>query len=101
MEKTTEIAMLEPPAQPVTSLTPGEAKAILDNPYGLRLLMDHADLQYTMASSMLEPGEVGPWPTPRWLALCEQGRAIIAQDPEIWDANIKQAFGFDEPGDAR
>ncbi len=78
----------------VVRLTPGEEQAILGNPHGLRLLMDHADLQYTMASSVLEPEKIGRWPTARWTALYERGRSIMAEDLDIWDDDIRRAFGF-------
>jgi hypothetical protein len=80
-------------------MTAGEERAIMDNPHGLRLLMDHADLQYTQAESMLEPGECGPWPTPRFEFLRERGRQIMAEDMELWDDDIKRAFGLDVPND--
>ena len=76
-------------------MTLSETLAILNNPYGLRLLMDHADLQYSQAESMLEPGEIEPWPTKRWTALRDKGRKIIAEDHELWDYAIKCAFGFE------
>ena len=80
---------------PLVTMTFSETLAILNNPYGLRLLMDHADLQYSQAASMLEPGEIEPWPTKRWTALRDKGRKIIAEDPELWDDAIKYAFGFE------
>ena len=80
---------------PLVTMTLSETLAILNNPYGLRLLMDHADLQYSQAASMLEPGEIEPWPTKRWTALRDKGRKIIAEDHELWDYAIKCAFGFE------
>jgi len=86
------------PAQgPVVSMTIGETKAIFNNPHGLRLLMDWQDSEYCQAESMCEPGEIEPWPTARFTELKEKGRAIIAEDPELWDDDIKRAFGFDMP----
>ena len=83
--------------RPVVSMTIGETKAIFNNPHGLRLLMDWQDFQYCQAESMCEPGEIEPWPTARFTELKEKGRAIIAEDPELWDDDIKRAFGFDMP----
>ena len=75
-------------------MTAGEERAIMDNPHGLLLLMDYADLKYSEAESMLEPGELGGWPTPRWIFLRDKGRSIIAEDPELWNDDIKRAFGL-------
>jgi len=96
---TTDIARgpVDVTVRPVVSMTLGEIKAILNNPHGLRLLMDWQDFQYCQAESMCEPGEIEPWPTARFTELKEKGRAIIAEDPELWDDDIKRAFGFDMP----
>ena len=83
--------------RPVTHITPSELQYLLSSPHALRLLMDHADLMYSQAVSILEPGEAGLWPTKRWTALRERGRAIIAEDPEIWEDDILRAFGFEAP----
>ena len=85
--------------RPVVSMTPGEVTAIINNPHGLRLLMDWQDFQHCQAESMLGPGDIEPWPTARFTALRDKGRAIIAEDPELWDDDIKRAFGLDGPND--
>lgn len=76
-------------------LSPSEVRAIMDNPHGLCLLMDYADLQHSQAASMLEPGEVEQWPSKRWQYLRERGRKIIDEDPELWGDDIKCAFGLE------
>ena len=76
-------------------MTNGEDRAIMDNPHGLRLLMDWQDFQYSQAESMVEPGEIEPWPTARYRFLRERGRKIMAEDLELWDDDIKRAFGFE------
>lgn len=78
-------------------MSPGEVQAIMGNPHGLRLLMDHEDHQYSQGASMLEPGEVGPWPTARYTFLKDRGRAIMSEDLELWDDSIKREFGFKLP----
>ena len=85
---------------PVVSMTLGETRAILNNPHGLRLLMDHEDFQYCQAESQAEPGEIEPWPTKRFQALREKGRSIIAEDPELWDDDIKREFGLPCKGES-
>ena len=85
------------PAQnrgPLSTLTTAEVDFILHDPHGLMLLMDHEDVSYTRESSMCEPDEIGSWPTPRWQAMYERGRSIIAEDLEIWPAEILKQFGF-------
>lgn len=79
---------------PLSTLTAAEVDFILHNPHGLMLLMDNEDVSYTQHSSMAEPDEIGAWPTPRWQAMYERGRSIIAEDLEIWPAEILKQFGF-------
>ena len=80
----------------VTSMTFRERQAILNNPEGIRLLLDHIDSEYCQAESMVEPGDIEPWPTKRYQALREQGQSIIAEDPELWNDDIKLFFGFNK-----
>jgi len=80
----------------VVSMKPDEVKAILNNPHGLQLLMDWEDFQYCYAESMLEPDQIEPWPTKHYLNLKEQGKRIIEEDTDIWDDDIKRAFGVNQ-----
>ena len=81
--------------RPVVSMTAGEVTAIINNPHGLRLLMDWQDFQYCQSESIVGLDELEPWPTARFTALRDKGRAVIAEDPELWDDDIKRAFGID------
>jgi hypothetical protein len=76
------------------AMTEGEQQAVLSSPHGIRLLMDYEDARHCELGSMEEQGDVEPWPTKRWASLREKGRSIIMEDPEVWEADVKQQFGF-------
>lgn len=75
-------------------MTPSEEAWLMNHPVALRLLMDYQDQQHSEHESMCEEGDRRPWPTARWTALRERGRAIMAEDLDIWPAELLSGFGF-------
>jgi hypothetical protein len=86
---------------PLARMSVSEEAWMMRNPHALRLLMDYQDQAFSEAESCGEPGECGRWPTARWTALYERGRSIMAEDLELWDADLLRAFGFPERPNAR
>lgn len=81
---------------PLARMTMSEEAWMLRNPYALRLLMDYQDQQHSEYEAMCDDEDRRPWPTARWTALYERGRSIMAEDLELWDADLLRAFGFPE-----
>lgn len=89
-------APVEAPVGPLARMTVSEEAWMLRNPHALRLLMDYHDQDRAQAESMLEPDELGPWPSARFTALYERGRSIMAEDLDCWPDDLLRAFGFPE-----
>lgn len=87
---------LDAPVGRLAQMTPSETAWMLRNPYALRLLMDYHDQDRAEAESMLDADMLGPWPSARFTALYERGRSIMAEDLDIWPADLLRAFGFPE-----
>jgi hypothetical protein len=87
---------LDAPVGPLAQMTPSETAWMLRNPYALRLLMDCHDQDRAEAEGMLDADMLGPWPSARFTALYERGRSILAEDLDIWPADLLRAFGFPE-----
>lgn len=87
---------VEPSVGPLAWLTASEGAWLLRDPYALRLLMDYHDQDRAQAESMLDADMLGPWPSARFTALYERGRSIMAEDLDIWPAELLRAFGFPE-----
>lgn len=81
-------------------MTPSEINHIMQDPYGLLLLMNYEDCSYSTNMCMLEPDEIPSWPTARWTTLRERGRSIMVEDLDCWSDEVRIAFGFAPyPGD--
>lgn len=74
-----------------------EICAVLGDPACLAALMRNEDLRYTEHSAVYGADAHVTWPTARYTELKERGRAIVAQDPEIWPDDILNAFGIPIP----
>lgn len=74
----------------MTAITVHELRALLKNPTVLAELVSYHDVQETEATAMdPEAGEVSRAAAKRWL---DAGRAIIAEDPEIHDEDLRRKF---------
>ena len=76
------------------AFAPNELRHMRGNPYVLAQLMDYHDQDRAQAESMLEPDELGPWPSARFTALYERGRSIMAEDLDVWPDDLRKQFGF-------
>lgn len=76
------------------TLSASEQRAILESPRSIMLLMYWHDYQQTCAeaSDMDCTGN-----RDRYEELKAHGRAIVMQDPEIWDDEVLRTFGVDLP----
>lgn len=74
-----------------------EIDAMLGDPTCLAALMRIEDLRYSEHSAVYGADAHVTWPTARYTELKERGRAIVAQDPEIWPDDILNAFGIPIP----
>ena len=81
---------------PLARMTMSEEAWMLRNPYALRLLMDYEDQRFSEVEAIWGAEDGRAWPTARWTALYERGRSIMAEDLELWDADLLRAFGFPE-----
>lgn len=81
---------------PLARMTMSEEAWMLRNPYALSLLMDYHDQNRAEAEATLDADMLGPWPSARFTALYERGRSIMAEDLDIWHADLLRAFGFPE-----
>jgi hypothetical protein len=95
------VGQVEPSVGPLACLTASEGAWLLRDPYGLRLLMGYQDQMYSEHEATCEPDEHCRWPTARWTALYERGRSIVAEDLDIWPAELLRAFGFPERPNVR
>lgn len=90
-------AQADSQAAPAQLLSPTEQKWVLQSPAAIAQLLTFIDLDHSQAVSVLGAEEWGTWPPKRHTELKEIGRKIIEQDPECFDADTLQAFGFPAP----
>ena len=78
------------------TLTPSEIKWALNNPYILGMLMDAEDCAYCESECMWDEvfGELGPWPTQRYLYFKNKAREIMQDDLELYSEHLLYQMGF-------
>lgn len=75
-------------------LSESEQRQILESPKAISVLLAAIDVAHSEISSFVEPNEMPPWPPARYRELVALGRAIVAREPDIFDAEIHKTFGL-------
>lgn len=77
-------------------LTESEQKRLVNDPRALSCLLDYHDEWLSCMQSTYESGEQTTGNERRIQEIRERGRAIMSEDLDIWENNLRRDFGFPE-----